>query len=33
METGGWLMLGVSWSAITVLVSFCLIRVYRGPAP
>ena len=31
METAGWIMLGVSWTAITALVAFCLRRVSRGP--
>ncbi len=27
METGGWLLLTVSWGTITALVVFCLVRV------
>jgi len=30
VEVGGWLLLGVSWSAITALVVFCVWRVLRG---
>ena len=31
MEAGGWIMLGFSWTAITALVTFCLLKVLRGP--
>ena len=31
METGGWILLLASWSAISALAGFCLWRVLRGP--
>jgi hypothetical protein len=30
MELGGWLMLGVSWLALSGVTAFCLVRVLRG---
>ena len=33
MNAGGWILLLASWSAITTLVVFCLIKVLRDSGP